>query len=62
MHQTHDRFLYNVQLGVWVPKGLGADDAYNVLISRLPRATGWSDVDTPDINGNITVEGMEEIG
>jgi hypothetical protein len=61
LHQTHDRFEYQIKFGIWVPKGMGPDEAYQVLIARMPKMLGWSSEDTPDINGNISMDGMEEI-
>lgn len=56
MHQTHDRFYYTVTFAVWVPQGMDEETGLKVLTARLPRTAGNSEIDTPGINANISVE------
>ncbi len=61
MYENYNRHLYNVKLSIWVPRGFGPEDAYNVLKIRMEKMTGWTMRDTPGINANIILEGMEEL-
>ncbi len=61
MYRTHDRFFYNISVAVWVPEGTGQEEGWNVLKERLKRMSGPSEIDTPGINANITVEGIEQV-
>lgn len=61
MYQTHDRYYYNVKFAVWVPQGSDQETGWQVLTERLKRATGDSEIDTPGINANISVEDIRQI-